>query len=164
MKFDKLDVLVESVARGVFDRSDVDEELHCFMLLEFGFGPVVRRHVGERAIWHCLGFPHILESVNAESRVHLAEVDAETWAELMVWAQAMGIGIVKQESILFRWELILVQYLVVLVRRYRFSHDVHSCRGLTFSLVHLDAYAVSLVVDLLQLRTYHIVVGAIVGA
>ncbi len=32
VKFDQVDVLVESVARGVFDSSDVDEELYCFIV------------------------------------------------------------------------------------------------------------------------------------
>ncbi len=94
MKFNQLEVLVEGVARRVLDRSDVDEELNRFMGFEFGF-VAVGRHVGERATGHCLGFLHILEGVNAESRVHLAEVDAEARAEIVVRIQAMGIGLVN---------------------------------------------------------------------
>ena len=76
MKFDQLEVLVKGVACRVLDGSVVDEELDSLMWFELGFVPV-GRHVGEGARWHCLGFLHILEGVNAESRVHLAEVDAE---------------------------------------------------------------------------------------
>ncbi len=94
MKFNQLEVLVEGVARRVLDRSDVDEELKRFMGFEFGFVPV-GWHVGERATGHCLGFLHILEGVNAESHVHLAEVDAEARAEIVVRIQAMGIGFVN---------------------------------------------------------------------
>jgi hypothetical protein len=55
----------------------------------------------------------------------------------------------KHGAISFRWKLILVQYLVVLVWRYKFPHDIHPFRGLAFSLVHFEAYTVGLVQDLL---------------
>ncbi len=94
MKFDQLEVLVKGVACRVLDGSGVDEELNRLMEFEFGFVPV-GRHVCEGARWHCLGFLHILEGVNAESRVHLVEVDAEARTETVVWIQTMGIGFVN---------------------------------------------------------------------
>ncbi len=94
MKFDQPEVLlVEGVGCRVFDNAVVDEELNRLMRFEFGFVPV-GRHAGERAIWHCLGFLHELEGVNAESRVHLAEVDAEARTKIVVRVQAVGIGLV----------------------------------------------------------------------
>ncbi len=121
MKFDQLEVFVEGVGLRVLDHSGVDEELNRFMGLEFNFVPV-GRHAGEWTTGHCLGFLHVLEGVNSESRVHLAEVDAEARAEIVVRVQTMGIGfvngtivvpatvgqchLVSSEVRLYHWELV----------------------------------------------------------
>ncbi len=84
--------MVEGVARGVLDRSDVNEELHRVMWFELGFS-TVGWHVGERAIWHCLGFLHVLEGVDVESRVHFAEVDGQNlWYGYKQWALVLSMG------------------------------------------------------------------------
>jgi hypothetical protein len=99
LKWHLLDVLHCSLnACVVLDCSDVDEELNRLMGFEFGFVPV-GRHVGERAIGHCLGFLHILEGINAEPCVHPAEVDAEARTEVVVRIQPVGIGLVNEVTV-----------------------------------------------------------------